>query len=161
MHTSGLKINFKQIHFSFPRLYQTLTTGTHRNSLPVVSCQCWRNSILHLWLLSRTLIRRNAGWIVYTLRRNCITQHVDEWKIEERIAVKGRRRIRRKQLLDKLEETIGYWPLKVEALDRTIWWTGCRRDYGPVTRQTMNNASFLFSVRCVETDVVNVTLPLL
>jgi len=75
--------------------------------------------------------------------------------------VKGRRGTRRKQLLDQLKETIGCWQLKEEALDRTLWVTGFAKGYGPVIRQTMNNTSFLFSIRCVETDVVNVTLPFL
>jgi hypothetical protein len=32
-------------------------------------------------------------------------------------------RKKRKQLMDKLEETRGYWKLKEEALDRTLWRT--------------------------------------
>ena len=75
--------------------------------------------------------------------------------------MKGRRGIRRKQLLDELKETIGYWQLKEEALDRTPRGTGFGRGYGPVIRQTMHNASFLFSIPCVAADVVIVTLPFL
>jgi len=66
---------------------------------------------------------------------------------EEWIAVKGRRGTRRKQLLDELKETIGYWHLKEEALDRTVWGTSFGRLYGPVISQTMNNTSFLFGIR--------------
>jgi hypothetical protein len=33
----------------------------------------------------------------------------------------GRRRRRRKQLLDDLKEKRGYWKLKEEALDRSQW----------------------------------------
>ena len=33
-------MNFKQFSFSSPKLYQVIRTGTHRNFLPVVSCQC-------------------------------------------------------------------------------------------------------------------------
>ena len=62
--------------------------------------------------------------------------------------MKGRRRIRRKELLDKPEEIIGYWPLKEEALDRTLWGSGFRRGNGPVIRQTMKNTSFLCSILC-------------
>jgi hypothetical protein len=35
--------------------------------------------------------------------------------------VTGRRGIRRKQLLDDLKEKRGYWKLKEEALDPTVW----------------------------------------
>ena len=75
--------------------------------------------------------------------------------------MKGRRGIRRKKLLDDLKEIIGYWQLKEDALDRTLWGTRFGRGYGPVIRQAMNNTSFLFSIPCVETDVVIVTLPFL
>jgi hypothetical protein len=47
--------------------------------------------------------RRRANWIGYILRRNCLMKHFTEAKIEEMINVTGRRRVRRKQLLDDLE----------------------------------------------------------
>jgi len=34
-----------------------------------------------------------------------------------------------------LEETRGYWKLKEEALDRTLWRTGFGRGCGPIVRQ--------------------------
>ena len=43
---------------------------------------------------------------------------------------------RRKQLLDDLKETRGYWKLKEEALHRTVCRTGFEIFYGPVVRQT-------------------------
>jgi hypothetical protein len=43
-----------------------------------------------------------------------------EGKIEGGIEVTGRRRRRRKHLLDDLKEMRGYWTLKEEALDRTV-----------------------------------------
>ena len=43
---------------------------------------------------------------------------------------------RGKQLLDDLKEKTGYWKLKEEALDRTVWRTGLGRGCGPVVRQT-------------------------
>ena len=52
------------------------------------------------------------------------------------IGVKGRRRERRKQLLDDLKEKRGYWKLMEEGLDRTLWRTDFGRGCGPVTRQT-------------------------
>jgi hypothetical protein len=48
----------------------------------------------------------------------------------------GRRGRRRKQLLDILKETRGYWKLEEEALDRTLWRTRFGRGYGPVVRLT-------------------------
>ena len=40
------------------------------------------------------------------------------------------------QLLDDLEEMKGYWNLKEEALDRTVWRTVSGRGDGHVVRQT-------------------------
>jgi len=48
----------------------------------------------------------------------------------------GRREKRRKQLLDILKETRGYWKLKEDALDPTPWTTRFGRVYVPVARQT-------------------------
>jgi hypothetical protein len=61
---------------------------------------------------------------------------VIEGKLEGRIEMKGRRRRRRKQLLDDLKEKRIYWKLKEEALDRTLWRSCFGRGYGPVVRQT-------------------------
>jgi len=58
-----------------------------------------------------------------------------------------------------LKETIGYCQSKEDALDRNLLRTGFGRGYGLVTRQAMNNTSFLFTIPCVETDVVIVTPP--
>jgi len=43
--------------------------------------------------------------------------------IENKIKVTGREGRRRNQLVDDLKETRGYWKLKEEALDRTVWRT--------------------------------------
>jgi hypothetical protein len=48
--------------------------------------------------------------------------------------VTGRRGRRRKQLLDDLKETTGYWKLKEAALDGTLWRTRVGRGYEPVVR---------------------------
>jgi hypothetical protein len=55
---------------------------------------------------------------------------------EGRIEVTGRRRGRRKQLLDDLKEKIVNWEVKWEALDRTVWRASFERGYGLVIRQT-------------------------
>jgi hypothetical protein len=59
-----------------------------------------------------------------------------EGKMEERIEVTGRQGRKRKLLLDDLNEKKGYWKLKEEALDYTLWRTRFGRDYGPVVTQT-------------------------
>jgi hypothetical protein len=61
---------------------------------------------------------------------------VIEGKLEGRIEMTGRRGRRCKQLLGDLEEKRGYWKLKEEALDRTVWRTRFGTGYGPVVRQT-------------------------
>jgi len=48
----------------------------------------------------------------------------------------GRRERRRKQLLYDLEERRGYWKLKGEPTDRTLWRTRLGRGYGLLVRQT-------------------------
>jgi hypothetical protein len=56
--------------------------------------------------------------------------------MEEKVKVTGRRGRRRKKLLYYLKEKKGYWKLKEEALDSTLWKTRLGRGYGPVVRQT-------------------------
>jgi hypothetical protein len=70
------------------------------------------------------------------LRRNCLLRHVIEAKVEGRLEMIGRRGRRRKQLLSDLKEERGYWKLKEEALDHTLWRTRFGRSYGPLVRQT-------------------------
>jgi hypothetical protein len=77
---------------------------------------------------------RKDNWTGYILRRNCLLQHVIEGKIQGRIEVTGRRGKRRKKLLDDLKEKRRYWKLTEEALDRTLWRTGCGRGCGRVLR---------------------------
>jgi hypothetical protein len=81
-----------------------------------------------------TIKIRKANWIGHILRRNCLLKHVIEGKVQ---GVVGRRGRRCEQLLDDLKEKRGYWKLKEEALDRTLWRTRCGRGYGPVVRQSM------------------------
>jgi len=76
-----------------------------------------------------------ANWIGHS--RNSRLKHVIEANIEESVDVTGRRRRRRKQLLDNLKEKTGYWKLRQETLDRTVWSSDFGRDFGPVVRQTI------------------------
>ena len=48
----------------------------------------------------------------------------------------GRRRRRCKKLLNDLKRKKGYWNLKEEALDPTLWRTRIAKCYRPVLRQT-------------------------
>jgi len=81
-----------------------------------------------------TINRRKANRIGHMLRRNCLPKHVIEGKIEGSVEVRGRRGRRRKQLLDYLKETRGYWRLKEKALDRTVWRTRFGRGCGSVDK---------------------------
>jgi hypothetical protein len=67
-----------------------------------------------------TIKIRTANWIGHIFRRNCLLKHVIEGKLEGRIEMTGRRKRRRKQLLDDFKEKRRYWKLKEEALDRTV-----------------------------------------
>jgi hypothetical protein len=86
--------------------------------------------------ISYILKRRKANWIGHISSRNCLIKHIIEGKIKEELKVTGRQGRRRKQLLEYLTETRGYWKLKEEVLDRNVWRTCCGRGYGPVLRQT-------------------------
>jgi hypothetical protein len=95
------------------------------NNEAVLHTQQEERNILH------TIRRRNANWIGYILRRNCLLKHI----IEGKISGTRRRGRRRKQLLDDLKEARRYWQLKEGAQDRIIWRTQFGRGYEPVSRQ--------------------------
>ena len=76
--------------------------------------------------------KRKANWIGHNLRRNCLLQRVIEGKIKGRIDVKKRREKRCRTLLNDLTERIGYFHLKEEALDRSVWIARFGRGFGPV-----------------------------
>jgi hypothetical protein len=89
-----------------------------------------KRNILHL------VKRRKANCIGHILRRNCLVKPLVNGKLEEVIEQTGRRGTRSKQLLDVLKEIRGYWKLKQEALDRTVWRTGFGIGCELVVRQT-------------------------
>jgi hypothetical protein len=68
------------------------------------------------------------------LLKSCLLKQDTEEKIDEKIKVAERRRKRRKQLLEDVNEPRRYWKWKEEALYRTVWGTGCGRVYGNVVR---------------------------
>jgi hypothetical protein len=63
------------------------------------------------------------NWIGHIFRRNFLLKHIIKRKIGGGIEVTEIHGRRRKQLLDDPEETGGYWKLKAEALDSTLWRT--------------------------------------
>jgi hypothetical protein len=93
------------------------------------TCEKWE-------VLLKVKEQRNANCIGHILRRNCLLRQVIEGKIKGGIEVTGRRERRRRKLLDDLKERRGYWHLKEEALDRTMWRARFGRGFGPVVRQT-------------------------
>jgi hypothetical protein len=79
-----------------------------------------------------TVKRRKGNWIGHMLPRNCHLKHNMEGTIE----VTERHGRRRKQPLEELKESRGYWKLKEAAPDRTVWGTGFVSGCGPVVRQS-------------------------
>jgi hypothetical protein len=69
------------------------------------------------------------------LRRNCLLKQVIEGKIKGEMEVTRRRGRRRKKLLNDLKDRRGYFHLKEEALDRTMYRNHFGRGFGPVVRQ--------------------------
>ena len=64
----------------------------------------------------------NGNWITHVTRRDCLLKQLTtEEKTEGEQEVTGRQGRRRKQLMGGLKERRGYWNLKKEALDRTVW----------------------------------------
>ena len=61
----------------------------------------------------------------------------------------GRRGRRRRKLLDDLKERRGYFHLKEEALDRTMWRARFGRGFGPVVRQTAKRNERVLLPCCV------------
>jgi hypothetical protein len=79
--------------------------------------------------------KRKTNWISHILRRNCRLQQVIEGKIKGGIEVIVRRGRRRRKQLDDRKERRGYFNLKKEALDCTMWRARFGRGFGPVVRQ--------------------------
>jgi hypothetical protein len=83
-----------------------------------------RNEVLQTVNEDRNILqilkRNKANWIGHILC-SIFLKHVIEDKIEKRTEVTVTRGRRRKQVLDDLKKNRGYWKLKEEALDRTLW----------------------------------------
>ena len=83
----------------------------------------------------REIRKRKTNWIGHTLRRNCLLKQVIEGKTKGEMEVTRRRGRRREKLLDDLKGKRGYFHLKKEALDRTMWRHRFGGAIGPVVRQ--------------------------
>ena len=70
---------------------------------------------------------QKANWIGHSLCGNCLLKQVVGGKTGRRIEVMGRQGRRCKKLLYDLKENTGYWILKEDALDHTLWRIGCGR----------------------------------
>ena len=119
----GLHLGF---FLSWPSLYLPSSFSSVFLVLSFVSKKCY---ILQM-------CKREANWIGHILCRNCLLQWVTEGKVEGRTVVLGRRGRRRKQLLGDTKETKGYWNLKKESIDRTLWKTRFVKGCGSVVRHT-------------------------
>jgi len=104
-------------------------TGHVRNEDVLLGVKEQRN-ILH------EIRKWKANWIGHILHRNCLLQRVIEGKIQGGIEVRGRQGRRLTKLLGDLKERRGFYHLKEEALDRTMWRARFGRGFGPVVRQT-------------------------
>jgi hypothetical protein len=82
---------------------------------------------------------RKANWIGPLLRRDCLPKQVIEGKVQGKTEVTGRRRRRRKHVLDDLKQKRRYWKLNEEALDSTLCRIRFGSGYGSVVRQTTKN----------------------
>jgi hypothetical protein len=74
--------------------------------------------------------------ICYILRQNGLLKHVTEGMIEGRIEVTERLGRRRKQPVDDIKKTRGYWKLTKKEPDCRLRGTRFGRGCGPVVRQT-------------------------
>lgn len=98
---------------------------------------CEKNEVLHTVKEERHILPTIKGlkayWIGHTLCRNCLVKHGIEGQIEGRVEVRGRRGRRHRQLLDDPKEMRGYYKLKKESLNCTVWkrlWTWCKTECG-------------------------------
>jgi hypothetical protein len=83
-----------------------------------------------------TIKIREVNWIVQTMRKKCLLKHTVHIELQGGLKVTGRQARRRKQLLDDLEKRTGYWKLKQDVPDRTVWRTRFGRSYRKTDYET-------------------------
>ena len=81
-----------------------------------------------------TIKRKKTNWIGHILCRNFSLKYVIEGRIKGKTEVTGRGGRRLKQIPTDLKERRGYWKLKEEVLDRTVWRIGFGRGCGHYAR---------------------------
>ena len=86
--------------------------------------------------IPQTIHKRKASWKRHMLHRNGFLKHAVEERVEGRKEVTGRRGRRCEDLRDGFKEKRGYWKLKEESLDLTLWRIGVGRGHGPFLSQT-------------------------
>jgi hypothetical protein len=81
---------------------------------------CEKLEVLHRAKENRNILhtikRRKANWVDHILHRNCLLKHNIEGKIEGETEVLERQGRRRKQLLDDLKVTRGYWKFETGSI---------------------------------------------
>ena len=65
-----------------------------------------------------------------------LSSKIGHWRKDIKGKVTGRQGKRRKQLLDDVKKKRGYWKVKQNAPDHTLWRTRFGRGYGPVEIQS-------------------------
>ena len=97
-----------------------------------------KNGILHRVKEERDILhtvkRRKSNWVGNILRRNCLLKYVIEGILEW----VGRRRRRRKHVLDYFMGKRIYCNLKKKAPYRTVWRMRFERGGGPVRGRLRN-----------------------
>jgi hypothetical protein len=93
--------------------------------------------------------KRKANWIGHILHRNCLLKQVIEGNKKGEMEVTRGRGRRRKKLLDDLKDRRGYFHLKEEVLDRTMWKNCFVRGFGPVVRQNTDSTSDCWRSRVI------------
>jgi hypothetical protein len=72
--------------------------------------------------------------------------------------VTGRRGRRRKQLLDDVKETRGYYKLQGEVLDRNVWGTGFGRGCGLVIGRSVKRVNYVETVVTLQIIILEINI---
>jgi hypothetical protein len=145
-----LKILFDIVHWMFNKNTKKsyLQTPCNVTSVPPFSsaCRCLKlqassvvqllKHVRHLSSTSSAKVRNEWSYPSFYISFNNLLQQVIEWKIKGRIEVTARWGRRCRKLLDDLKVGRGYWYLKKEAVDHTVWRARFGRGFGPVMSET-------------------------
>jgi hypothetical protein len=146
-HGATIQINwihcFRIKNFSLNKLKEEDNIeNLNQNRMQKIS---WTDYLRNEEVLLRIKEQRNILHGINKRKANLIFSHFalkllytrSYWRKDKGgIEVTGRQGRRRRKVLDELKERRGYYHLKEEALDRTMWRAGFGRGFGPVVRQT-------------------------